>query len=163
MLIFDSNSKPVILDSIFVPTLTDYFWVLDFTLLDYTLAPLTTLEQTVCPSLQVRIQGFDFIVPANWNILVFDKETSQLDTVEISEAAGREFTAMVYGPNKSMPVAGMITVVDYFQEFVNVGPSLNKHQMLCHPIGPDTWVSIAPSDTYNKYLKDLTIGDLTGD
>jgi hypothetical protein len=137
--------------------------VLDFNMLDYTLSPLTTLEQTICPALQVRVQGFEFIIPANWNILVFDKETSQLDTVEVSEAAGREFTALVYGPNKSMPTAGVITVVDYFQEFVNVGPSLNKHQMLCHPISSDAWVNVAPSDSYSKYLKDLTIGDLTGD
>ena len=163
MLIFDADSKPIILDSIFVPTLTDHFWVLDFNMLDYTLSPLTTLEQTICPALQVRVQGFEFIIPANWNILVFDKETSQLDTVEVSEAAGREFTALVYGPNKSMPTAGVITVVDYFQEFVNVGPSLNKHQMLCHPISSDAWVNVAPSDSYSKYLKDLTIGDLTGD
>jgi hypothetical protein len=163
MLIFDSESNPIILDSIFVPTVTDHFWVLDYTMMDYTLAPLTTLEQIVCPSLQIQVLGFEFIVPANWNILVYDRETSQLDTVEIAEVAGREFTAVVYGPQKSRIVPGYITVTNYLLEHVNVGPTLNKHQMLCHPIGPDIWVNVAPSDTYNKYLKDQTIGDLMGD
>ena len=162
MLLFDDHSKPVILDSIFVPTLMEHFWVLDFNILDFTLTPLVALEQIICPSLQMRVQGFDFVVPANWTVLCYDKETSQLDTIEISETAGREFTALVYGPNKSLAQAGTISIIDYYQEFVNVSPSLNKHQMLCHPIGPDTWINIAPSDTYNKYLKDLTVGDLIG-
>lgn len=163
MLIFDSESRPIILDSIFVPTVTDHFWVLDYSIMDYTLTPLQTLEQIVCPSLQVQILGFEFVVPANWNILVYDRETCQLDTVEIAEAAGREFTSLVYGPTKSRAIPGEITVTNYFLEHVNVGPTLNKHQMLCHPIGPDIWVNIAPSDTYNKYLKDQSVGDLIGD
>jgi hypothetical protein len=162
MLIFDDSSKPIILDSIFIPTLTEYFWVLDLSIMDYTLAPLTTLEQIVCPSLQIQVLGFDFIVPANWNILVYDRDTSQLDTVEIAETAGREFTSLVYGPKRPRVTPGYITATNYFVEHVNVGPTLNKHQMLCHPIGPDIWVSIAPSDIYNKYLKDRSIGDLMG-
>jgi hypothetical protein len=162
MLIFDSESKPIILDSIFVPTLTDHFWVLDLAMLDYTLAPLVTLEQVVCPSLQVQVLGFEFIIPANWNILVYDRETCQLDTIEVAEAAGRQFNSLVYGPQKSRAIPGQITITNYYLEYVNVGPTLNKHQMLCHPIGPDVWVNVAPSDTYNKYLKDLTLGDIIG-
>lgn len=162
MLIFDSDAKPIILDSIFVPTLTEYFWVLDLSIMDFTLAPLTTLEQVVCPSLQIQIMGFEFIVPANWNILVYDRETCQLDTVELAEAAGREFTSLVYGPTQSRIAPGIITVTNYHMEYCNVGPTLNKHQMLCHPIGPDIWVNVAPSDTYNKYLKDQSVGDIIG-
>lgn len=160
MLIFDSESHPVIIDNIFVPTATDHFWILDLDMLDYTLAPLTTLEQVVCPSLQLRINGFEFILPANWNILVYDRDTSQLDVVELSESAGREFTSLVYGPALSKPVPGIITITNYYVEAVNVGPTLNKHQMLCHPIGPNEWINISPSDVFNKYLRNKTVGDL---
>jgi len=163
MLIFDSNSKPIILDSIHTPTLTDHFWVLDLSLMDFTLAPLISLEEVVCPTLLVRIRGFDFALPANWNILVFDSETSQLDVVELSEVCGREFTALCYGPQKNRHTPAIVSVADYYVEHKNIGPLLSKQQMLCHPIGPDEWINVSPSDTYNKYLKDRSVGDLISD
>ena len=165
MLIFDDNDRTIILDDIYTPTPTDYMWVLDLQIMDYTLAPLLVLEEIVCPSIQVRIRGFDFFLPANWNILVFSEETSELDVVEVSEVAGREFTAFVYdisNPKICKYHAGLITVVNYISEFTNVGPSLSKHQMLCHPISPTEWINVTPSDTYNKYLKQTVTGDITG-
>lgn len=162
MLIFDGESQPVILDSIHGPTLTDHMWVLDLSMLDFTLAPLVMLEEVVCPSIEVMVNGFQFILPANWNVLVYDRDTAQLDVVELAECAGREFTAMVYGPSMAAPSPAIITVTNYFIEKKNVGPSLNKHQMLCHPIGPNEWISVSPSDAFNKYLKDIIVGDLIG-
>lgn len=160
MLIFDGNSQPLVIDNIHGPTTTDYLWVLDLNDTDFTMAPLTMLEEVVCPSIQLLINGFEFILPANWNILVYDRETAQLDVVELSEAAGREFTAFTYGPSKSQPSPAIITVTNYHIEYKNVGPSLNKHQMLCHPISMNEWVCVSPSDTYNKYLKNIIVGDL---
>jgi len=160
LLIFDNNSQPLILDSIYTPIVSDHFWVLDLSMMDFTLAPLNVLEEVVCPTVVLRVEGFEFPVPASWNILVYDTDTAQLDTVELAEAGGREFTAMVYGPQMSMPSAGRVSVVDYFIEHKNVNPALNKHQMLCHPIGPSAWVNISPTDVYAKYLKDAIVGDL---
>ena len=163
MLIFDDNNRTIILDDIYTPTPTDYMWVLDLQIMDYTLAPLLVLEEIICPSIQVRIRGFEFYLPANWNILVFSEETSELDVVEISEIAGREFTAFVFdisNPNITRYEPGIVTVVNYKSEYINVGPSLSKHQMLCHPISPTEWVNVTPSDTYNKYLKETVVGDI---
>ena len=165
MLIFDDNNRTIILGDIYTPTPTDYMWVLDLQIMDYTLAPLLVLEETVCPSIEVKIRGFKFYLPANWNILVFSEETSELDVVEVSEAAGREFTAFVYdisNPNITKYHPGIISVTNYSSEYVNVGPSLNKIQMLCHPISPTEWINVSPSDSYNKYLKDAVIGDIIG-
>jgi len=160
MLIFDDHSEAIILESIYAPTLTDHFWVLDLSILDYTLTPLLVLEEIVSPSVTLRIRGFEFNVPSNWNILVFAEETQQLDIVEVGNLAGREFTALVGGPDINASVPGGITVIDYTPEYQHVAPSLNKHQMLCHPIGPGEWINVAPSDTYNKYLKELIVGDI---
>ena len=160
MLIFDDHSEAIILDSIYTPTLTEYFWVLDLTMLDFTLSPLLVLEEIVCPSVTLSILGFDFPVPANWNILVYSEDSSQIDIVTTGDIAGREFTALVGGPDIHAATPGLITVVDYTPEYQHVAPSLNKHQMLCHPIGPAEWVNIAPADTYNKYLKELAVGDI---
>ncbi len=161
MLIFNEDNDAIILDSIQGPTPPEYMYVLDLTMMDYTLAPLLILEEVICPTISLTIRGFNFELPANWNILVTDEETLQLDVVEVSELAGKEFRAMVYGMNMSIVELGKITVNDYFPDFRNIGPSLSKYQMLCHPISPNTWVNVAPSDSYNKYLKDKVVGDIT--
>ncbi len=162
MLIFDDETTPIMLDSIYTPTPTEFMWVLDLAMMDYTLAPLLNLEEIISPSIELMICGFKFFVPANWNILVYAEDTLQLDVVEVAEAAGREFTSFVINAqnNQIKYVDGVISVTDYVIEQVNVAPSLAKHQMLCHPIGPKQWVNVAPSDTYNKYFRDLVIGDI---
>lgn len=160
MLIFDENEQPIILDSVHGPTVTDHFWVLDLKMLDYTLTPLMFLEETTAPSVRVRIQGFEFYLPTSWTMLIYDPETSYVDTVGVDELAGKDFTAFTYGPNQKMAIASKVTVVDYEPSHVNIGPSLNKDQMLCHPVGPDMWIHVASSDVYNKYLKDVAIGNI---
>lgn len=162
MLIFDAESSPIIIDSIYTPITTDYFWVLDLNQMDYMLTPLTVLGEVVCPTLEVMVKGFKFCLPADWNILVYDRDTSQLDVIQLAEAAGKEFTALVYGPSKLSPSPAPISITNYMLEYKNVRPILNKHQMLCHPIGPDEWITVSSSDTYNKYLKDKVVGDLMG-
>ena len=160
MLIFNNESTAVVLDSIFDPVEADFFWVLDLKMLDFTLAPLLVLEEISCPTIVVRINDFTFPLPATWNILVFDPDTHQLDVVEIKDLAGKEFVALSYGPNMKTHQGATITVVDYIPNCVNVGPSLAKYQMLCHPISPDSWINVSPSDVYTKYLKELAVGDI---
>lgn len=160
MLVFDNNNDALILDSIHTPTIADHIWVLDLNMLDFTLAPLVVLEEIVGPAVQLMVNGFQFILPANWNILVCDEESMQLDVVEIRLVAGKEFRAMLFGPEHGMVETAVISATDYLPTYTLVGPSLNKHQMLCHPVAPLTWVNVAPSDTYNKYLKNLVAGDL---
>lgn len=160
MLIFDEKVQPVILENIYNPIITESFWVLDLNLLDFKLTPLQIIEQTDAPSLVVSIEGFDFVLPASWNILIVDDDSMVLDVVELSEAAGHAFKAMVYGPNLPMARISEISIKQYYPLYPNIGPSLNKHQMLCHPISPGSWICVSGGDTYNKYLKDKVVGDL---
>lgn len=160
MLFFDEDTKPIILEDIDVPVLADYMWVLDLNLRDFTLAPLLVFEEIICPTIEVQVLGFKFPLPAYWSILIFDEETLQLDMISVSKLTSGGFTTLVYGPSMPNIIPGKITVVDYFVSFRNVAPSLNKFQMLCHPIAPNLWVCVSPSDVYNKYLKDCVIGDL---
>lgn len=161
MLVFDGSSQPLILDDINTPTIADHIWVLDLVNLDFTIVPLNVLEEIISPSIEVMIDGFMFVLPAIWNILVVDQETLQLDVVEVSELSGRDFFAFVYGPDASRFELAHIRVTAYHPNYINVGPFLNKNQMVCHPISPEHWVNVAPSDTYNKYLKNRVAGDLT--
>lgn len=160
MLVFDEHSNPLIIDSIYNPTPAKYIWCLDLSIMDFTLAPLKVLEEITCPSVTVSVCGFTFILPAHWYVLVYDEETTQVDTISVADISGKEFVALGYGPHKTKAFPAKISVVDYTVQYKNVGPSLNKHQMLCHPIGPNTWINISPTDVYNKYLKDVIIGDI---
>jgi len=160
MLILDDNNKAIVLNSIHVPTSATHFWVLDLQLLDYTLAPLLVLEEIWCPSIAIQIEGYQFSIPATWNLLVMDEDTSQLDIVAIKDIAGKPFKAMVLDHQRNTAHGSQIRVMDYSNESHNVNPSLNRHHMLCHPIGPTNWICIAPNDSYNKYLKNLVVGDI---
>lgn len=165
MLIFDDNNRALIVEDIYTPLPIDYFWVLDLNMLDFTLTPLLVLEETTCPSVKVRVNGSDFFLPATWHMLVFSEETLELDVVEIGDLAGREFTAFIYDNTNPQIVKykpSVVQVIDYSPMHQNVAPAMNKHQMLCHPVGPAEWICISSSDCYNKFLKDMVIGDIIG-
>ncbi len=138
----------------------NYMWIFDLTIKDYTLVPIQTVEEYQAPAFIVEIGGQQCDIPANWNILIYDQELSMVDVVELSEAAGRQFTAFTYGPNKSRPTPTTVYVVDYIMDHKIVTPSLTKNQMLCVPINTEEWFTVSPTDTYNKYLKGCTVGDL---
>ena len=160
MLICDENNETIIIDSTITPVISDYFWVLDLEISEFTLIPILYFQESVSPSILVEVNGFKFVLPANWNLLVYDPDTMQLDVVEISDLSSSNFTALVYGPNFGFIKPANVRTLDYRVSYKNVSPSLNKHQMMCHPISPDSWVVISPSDNYGKFLKDKTVGDI---
>jgi len=160
MMIFDDATKPIIIESMYTPLVTRHMWILNLSLMDYCLAPIPILEEITCPALTIRIEGFDIILPTIWYLLVYDQETMQLDTVKIRDLPGRQFTALIGGPYVNKPLGASVIAVDYTQLNRNIGPSLNKHQMLCHPVAEHLWINVSPTDVYNKYLKDKIIGDL---
>lgn len=160
MVISDENSFPILIDNISTPLKMDYFWVLDLEQRDFALTKIAVLEEHITPILVLRIFGYVVEVPANWNILVYSNETSQLDIAEISEVSRGNFTAFVLDHKKNVNLPGYIHVIDYQQRGTIQTPSLNKSQMLCHHLGPNHWICISPIDNYNKYLKDATIGDI---
>jgi len=163
MVISDENSFPILIENIETPTLTNYFWVLQLSLqgeIDFTLQGLEMLEEQSTPTLEFLIGGYLVEAPTNWNILVYSEETAQLDVAEISDLTRSRFTAVVYLHKTGKVVPGPVKVIDYHREAHIRCPTLNKHTMLCHHVGPSGWVCLAPTDNYNKYLKDTLVGDL---
>ena len=74
MLIFDENNDAIMLDCIQGPVLSQYMYVLDLQMMDFTLSPLLVFEEVICPTITLRVRGFTFDLPANWNILITDEE-----------------------------------------------------------------------------------------
>lgn len=116
------------------------------------------VEEIIAPTIFLEVMGFVFPVPANWNVLIMGEDTGQVDIVDAGSLTTNQFTALVGGPAVVAPLSAKVRVVDYKQEFVNVSPSLAKHNMLCHPISDKFWITISASDVY-KYVKDAIVGD----
>lgn len=160
MLIYDERTNPIVIDSIHTPLMSSHMWTLDLEIMDFVLSPIVIIEETFCPSLKLNILGFEFILPANWFVVVYDTDTTQIDVVKISDIAGQMYSLLGSGPDIYRPSSIIATVVEYIPQYKNVNPSLNKHQMLCHPVAPGYWINISPVDPYNKYLKDKIVGDI---
>lgn len=159
MLILNEDNQTILLDSIYAPVLSDYFWCLDTTDQDFMLAPLTVLEEITAPTFTISLGGFNFDVPSSWNILIYDNETMQIDSIDLGSASGKDFRAFIYGPQENHHQGQIIRISNLTPMAKSVAPLLNKHQMLCHPISPKHWVCITPHDV-QKHLKNLYVGNL---
>jgi hypothetical protein len=160
MIIYNEHTAPVIVDSIHTPLYSSHMWVLDLEMYDFTLAPITMIEEIISPSITLDVLGFPFILPANWFVVVYDPETMQLDVVKIADLTGQVHSLLGGGPQQTRASPVYATPIDYHPQYKHVGPSLNKHQMLCHPVAPGYWINISPVDTYTKYMKTTIVGDL---
>lgn len=161
MIILDENSNPILLDNIDIPFPVSHFWALDLEMMDFTLKELVLSEELTTETLSIVINDEYYVeAPADWNLLVYSMETSELDVVEFSDLTKHTFSAFAYNHKKNKLVENYIKVVHYNSYNTVQTPSLVKNTMLCHPIGYDIWVCIAPTDSYNKYLRGMVIGDL---
>jgi hypothetical protein len=161
MLISDETYFPILIDNIEVPTKTDMYWSLNLEAKDFMLSPLTMFEELTTSILVMQILGYVVMVPSYWNLLIYSEETSQLDIQEIYEISRGYFTAMVFDHKRNKVVPGPISIIDYQDNCKVQTVSIHKNSMMCHPLGHEHWICLAPSDNYNKYLKNAVIGDLS--
>lgn len=160
MIIFDENTKPILIDSINTPLRTNYFWILDLEEQDFKLQKIEMLEEHITPILVLSIFGYAIELPSDWNILIVSPETNQLDLVEVSELTRGHFQIFVYKHENNKIAMPNSRIIHYEERGILQMPSVSKNQMLCHAIGPDSWVCISPVDNYNKYIKGLIANDL---
>lgn len=162
MIFLDENSIPIMIESIDIPTISEYFWSFSLKEMDFMLTEIKTFEELQTSSIMVAIMGYVIELPTKWNTLIYSPETSQLDVAEVYRLAKVPFDLLVYNHRTDQVETnvGQPMVLDYFPNAKLRTPSLHKNTMLCHALGPDHWVCVAPTDNYNKYLKDKVIGDL---
>jgi hypothetical protein len=160
MIIFDEKTEPIMLDNIDIPFPVEYFWALDLELMDFTLKELKLSEELTTKTITVTVNGWLLEAPADWNILTYSKETSQLDVVTFSDLTKYNFSVFVYDHKQDKLIDSVVRALDYDPCSKVQTPSLVRNTMLCHPLGYDSWACIAPTDSYNKYLKNTVIGDI---
>lgn len=168
MQILTDFSKPYILDNLTAPMVITHCWIFAADMLDFTLAPITYLEETTGPAVKLRVEGTEFYVPASWNILVVDRETSTIDTIPIGSCSSTPFAVFLMSVDDSKLRIGSISVIDYEPNYSCIHPLITKGTALCHAIGPTKTIRgtmtelgciIGPYDL-NKFIAGKTAGDL---
>lgn len=160
MFITTENNKTLEIKSIDEPMTTDYFWVCDLIQHDFMLSKLIMLEEFNAPMLTLSIRGKLVDLPAEWNILVYSPDTSEVDMVQVSDLTKSDFTIFLYDHKNSKVIETNSKIINYVSTATIRTPSFNKNNMLCHPVGDNHWIMVAPTDTFNKYLKDsVTVGN----
>lgn len=136
---------------------------------DFKLSNIPFFEETKGPSIELSIDGFKFIVPASWNILVVDDESMILDTVPITHCSTGSHKALLMSSTDSRIRKTDIIVTDFIPNYACYHPIVAKGTMLCHPVGPEARhdalenilaVMVGPHDLYTKYLKDVSAAEL---
>lgn len=100
------------------------------------LKPIVMLEETVGPTVKVRINAFDFYVPASWYILVVDDDTKQVDTVPITQCSSSTFKAFMMHPQLNRYELSSIQLLDLDLQGTVVHLLIPRMTLICHPVGP---------------------------
>jgi len=167
MLILPEFNKPYIIDGYTSPILPRYFWAFNAGLFDFTLAPLTFIEESISAVIEVVVNGLKLFIPYNWFIMICDPETNQLDWVQINECAVIECHAYLMSTSDSEIRTASIRVLDVNEENTSYYPILQKQCALCHPVskeftrnGVETPLSIviSPNDL-SKWVTNKYVGD----
>lgn len=168
MLCLPDYNKPYILDSLTAPVVIKHHWIFNGPLCDFSLSPITYLEETTSAAIKLRVNNFEFWVPVTWNILVTDTESYQLDTVNVQSCATVDHPIFIFSPNEMKLRTMNAIIIDYIDQMSVVHPMINKGTALVHPIGPSLnaqekdlqlAVVIGPHDLY-KHLSNKVVGDI---
>jgi hypothetical protein len=136
---------------------------------DFKLANIPYIEETCGPTIEVMVDGFRFMLPASWNILVVDDESMILDSVPIANCSTGSHKVLLMSSYDSRVRKTDIVVTDFIQNYSCFHPMVGKGTMLCHPVGPEIRrdkvenilnVMVGPHDLYSKYIKDMTAPEL---
>lgn len=167
MLVLPDFAIPFSVDSLTAPIVIKHCWMFRGIDTDFTLLPILYLEETTGAAVKVRINNSEFWIPATWNILVTDRDTFQLDTVNIQSCAATKHIAFVFAKDELKLRTLDIMVLDYCDSMSLIHPMIGKGTALVHPVGPSQGIGkqvalsvvIGPHDLY-KYLSDKIVGDI---
>lgn len=160
MQILNEHNEIEVLTDLMCDVKGESFWVLDLSIHDFTLWPLTMLEEQTTSAYVLLVGGERVVIPCNWKVMIYDGETSDVDVIDVVDLAGRDFTAFGYGPLRAIPKPLTLKVIDLIHDITFVVPSKHKQHMWCLPVDATTWIVCCDSDVHVKLLKDATVGDL---
>lgn len=101
---------------------------------DYYFIPLIYLESFTCPALVLRIGENTVKMPMDWQLLIGEEDTGDLEVLPLTSLNDRGFSAFTYNPRSSFrPSFSPVEIVDVYQDVTWYAPKLKNGQLLCTP------------------------------
>ena len=166
MLLLPEYNRPILIENVNDPLTVDRHWTFSAKHLDFFLTPIIYIEEYVGPVITLQIQEFEFNVPANWFMVVCERETTFVDVLPVSGLLGKEFDAFIFTMTDSKTRSLPIKALDLIPEQKCVYPVLQKGYGLVHPVGKEYKTEavlnciISPFDLFQKMTTNVTIGDI---
>lgn len=117
------------------------FCVIDYTdphMADYQFIPLLFLESFNMPAMDVKIGEHRIQVPADWSIVIGDKNSGELEIIELKKLADRTFQAFCFNPIKGfMPEFKDIEILNIFPDIKWYVPKLRYGHILATPLSAE--------------------------
>jgi hypothetical protein len=138
-------------------------------MLDFTLFPLTYLEETFGAVVSVEFNGLEIDIPYNWHIMISDPETQQLDFIQIVECAANNMQAVAVTPDDGKFRLVDVKIKKVIPQATLVHPMMQKAIAMMHPIGDaitdkgintTLCIVIGPHDLH-KHVMGYGFGDIT--
>jgi hypothetical protein len=167
MQILSEVSKSYILDSLTAPIGVSHFWTLNATQLDFMLEKLEYIEETTGKSVVIRCQNLDIVVPASWQVLSVDRDTSSIDCVPIARAAAMDYDVLLFSPDDAKVNSTKLQFIDFINKASVYHPMIPKGCAMVHPTGPELshnrsiffGIVIGPHDL-NRWIGGKTVGEI---
>jgi len=135
MIILPEYNFPYILDNVSGPVIPKFSWFYDVSLNDFVLRPINLLEETQGATVRVRINDFEFNVPASWNLLIVDEETKMVDTIPITQCASSSYNAMLMHPETHDYYMSPIVLLDLMVQETCTYVMIPRLHMMLAPCG----------------------------
>jgi len=102
---------------------------------DYYYIPLIFLESFNSPALVLKIGEHVIKMPVDWQILIGEKDTGDLEVVPLTSINDRGFSAFCFNPRSSFrPEFHPIEIEDVYQDVKWYVPKLKPGQLLAIPL-----------------------------
>lgn len=169
MQIMYEAGRPYLIDSITAPMGVSHFWAFSGHMMDFKLEELEYLEETVGPTVTVRVQNLEIDMPASWSLIAVDRETYTIDSIPVTSCATFEHDILLFSPSDSKLVTTKLSIIDFSEKKSCIHPLIPKGQAMIHPTGPEIshgrniyyGIVCGPHDL-NRFIGNMTVGDILG-
>ena len=169
MIILNELHRPYVIDSLTQPLPLKYFWVFNAQVLDFMLSDISYIEEAVGPVVNLIVAGVKVPVPANWHVLVVDRETYTVDSIPVTSCAAFSHEAFVFSPDDGKLITEKVRADSWEPKVQIAYPSLEKAHAIIHTITPGTvhgkqvnrGIILSPVDLH-RYVSNKTVGDILG-
>lgn len=102
---------------------------------DYFFIPLIFMESFNSPALVLRIGPHTVKMPVDWQLLIGEKDTGDLEVIPLTSINDRGFSSFAFNPRSSYrPDFYPVEIIDIYQDVKWYFPKLKPGQMLAVPL-----------------------------